>query len=658
MPKPKTAPKRRKTQSRATGTRRPARQPTRATPGTADPRTALGKVTPLGAFIASATPLTIDERTMLVDQALVLIDQLYVHLPLKRAMHGVDPVQRLRLLRFRQAGLSERQFHDEMITIFTELRDLHTNYILPVPFRLGTAFLPFLIEHFVEDGERKYMVSKIFEGFSDPDFKVGVLVTRWNGIPIDRAVDLNADRQAGSNPAARHARGLEAMTVRALAMSAPPDEEWVIVGFARADGTAREIRIPWHVFQADPAPNGVDPTDGGNRMARALGVDAQTEAVRRAKKLLFNRPAVAQELRVARLRARRRDVTPAALGDAAGSVMPDVFAFREVQTEHGTFGYVRIWTFSVDDADAFLAEFIRIVGRLPQNGLIIDVRGNGGGLIPAGERLLQLLTPHPITPEPLHFINTPLTLRLASGDPDLQVWKESIERSVELGTQFSAGFPIDSPEECNAIGQRYVGPVVLVTDALVYSTTDIFTAGFQDHGIGKIVGTSANIGAGGANVWELGLLDALFPGSDFPFAAMPRGASFRVAIRRTTRVNERAGVPLEDLGVVPDEIHQMTRNDLLNENRDLIDRAAGILAAADCYALAGSVKRVAGKLRVKVATTNLPRIDILVDGRPRLSEDVQDGTSTFEVAGASDATVVELRGFDEGELVAAQRISV
>ena len=39
--------------------------------------------------------------------------------------------------------------------------------------------------------------------------------------------------------------------------------------------------------------------------------------------------------------------------------------------------------------------------------------------------------------------------------------------------------------------------MVLVTDARCYSTTDIFCAGFQDHGIGRILGVGAATGAGG-----------------------------------------------------------------------------------------------------------------------------------------------------------------
>src|ERR1700744_2443999 len=89
----------------------------------------IGDIMPLPEFIAKAKALTDAERELIVDQAIIMIEQVYVHLPLKRAMHAVEPVQRLRLLKQRLALYDERQFHDEMIGIFTHLRDLHTNYI-------------------------------------------------------------------------------------------------------------------------------------------------------------------------------------------------------------------------------------------------------------------------------------------------------------------------------------------------------------------------------------------------------------------------------------------------------------------------------------------------------------------------------------------------
>jgi hypothetical protein len=51
--------------------------------------------------------LSAAERQLVVDQALALIEHLYVHLPLKRAMHAVDPLQRLRLLKRHSPTFSE-----------------------------------------------------------------------------------------------------------------------------------------------------------------------------------------------------------------------------------------------------------------------------------------------------------------------------------------------------------------------------------------------------------------------------------------------------------------------------------------------------------------------------------------------------------------------
>jgi C-terminal processing protease CtpA/Prc len=112
---------------------------------------------------------------------------------------------------------------------------------------------------------------------------------------------------------------------------------------------------------------------------------------------------------------------------------------------------------------------------------------------------------------------------------------------------------------------------VSVTDARCYSATDIFTAGFADHAIGKILGVEDNTGAGGANVWTHGLLSQLLqlpPPDDnsSPYKPLPNGANMRVAIRRTLRVGELSGTPVEDLGVRPDAIHALTRDDLLQGN--------------------------------------------------------------------------------------------
>jgi len=156
----------------------------------------MGNVKTLKDFISNAIGrLTVDDRKIIVEQALTLLERSYVHLPLKRAMHAVDPIQRLKLLQLHldetiSSKLEpELDFHKEMINIFTSVRDLHTNYLLPEPFSGQFAFLPFLIESYKKNGKRQFLVTKIangYENFLPPTFKPGVniiigMVYRWSG---------------------------------------------------------------------------------------------------------------------------------------------------------------------------------------------------------------------------------------------------------------------------------------------------------------------------------------------------------------------------------------------------------------------------------------------------------------------------------------------
>ena len=125
-------------------------------------------------------------------------------------------------------------------------------------------------------------------------------------------------------------------------------------------------------------------------MVLTLGISALVEAVQRTRKKLFRPEAMEIERQVSNLQARdvsEPDDTDLGLDMAETSTIPHALEFRTISTPHGEFGYLRIYSFRVDPA-AFVAEVVRIVRLLPQNGLIVDVRGNPGGRIPAGERLL------------------------------------------------------------------------------------------------------------------------------------------------------------------------------------------------------------------------------------------------------------------------------
>ena len=632
----------------------------------------------VGAGAAVATALAPSQRLTVIDQALFMLETLYAHLPLKKALHAIDPIQRLRLLRLRHESLDEREFQSEMIDIFVGLRDLHTNYILPRAYHRLFAYLPFRIEEFYEGEERKYLVSWVSPRNTESSLVPDVQVTHWNGMPIDLAVARNASHEAGSNPEARRAQGLESLTLRWFGMSMPPDEDWVVLTYVDAGGVTHEARFEWDVVEPDELRQlrGTSIGRASVEHRARIGVDVRTELLRRVRKALFDPEAIKAESEMAAYRRTRDRAGRARSAAGAGAApapradvsrMPDVYPrFGPVTTPSGVFGYVRLATFAPEDPainpsvliDMAVEEFVRILRTLPPSGLILDVRGNGGGYVNFGERLLQTLSPQPITPEPFHFVASALTLQLASAEPWLGEWVDPLKMALSTGAGFSQGFPLTAPDECNDIGQVYQGPVVLITDALCYSTTDIFAAGFQDHQLGTILGVHNNTGAGGANVWDHSDVLQQLSLSPNPFVELPGGASMRVAARRSTRVGAQSGVPLEDLGVAPDERYFMTRNDLISRNVDLIARAAAILKDKDTQTL--QITSGAAPFReVQVTSTNVDRVDVYVDARPVGSTDVAlaSGSATIALpAPVMTGTRLEAFGYRQGRLVVRTRL--
>jgi len=65
--------------------------------------------------------------------------------------------------------------------------------------------------------------------------------------------------------------------------------------------------------------------------------------------------------------------------------------------------------------------------------------------------------------------------------------------------------------------------------------------------------------------------------SGCPFTGLPKGAELRVAFRRSQRIGPQIGNDVEDFGIRPDYVYDMTRNDLLKGNVDLINYAVGLL---------------------------------------------------------------------------------
>lgn len=515
-------------------------------------------------------PATLDggQRVQVVDTLELVLGGAYCHLHQKRAGYAVDPVHALRLLRRRCVQMSDGEFHIALTGLVAGLRDAHTRYVGPVALHDGVATLGFLVEQYGPYETPRFVVSRVAAnaGIDESTFAPGVELEWWNGIPFGRAVDLYADRETGGRPDARRARALESLTFRALDYGPPPDEHRIDIGYRTRRGAARELRVPWRVLWPGAAATAVGP-----RSAASLRVAANpaAEAVRRARKLLFA-PAYWDAEQAGAV---------VETGEWLPTPMHDTLAARRLRTSRGELGYLRIWSFDVADDDAFVAEVVRLVGQLPERGLVVDLRANPGGLIWAAERLLQLFTDDPVTPTRFSLLASPLTRAMAASPfnrLELHQWAPSLEAAVATGELYSQPLPLTDPEWCNDVGRRYPGPVVAVVDANTYSSGDLFAAGFVDNQVGPLVCVGEGTGAGGANVWQHGQLRDALADTPFGFGTPPGGVGFTLSIRRAVRSGPADGVPIEDLGVggIP---YDMTERDLLDGNRDLLEFCAGLL---------------------------------------------------------------------------------
>ena len=532
----------------------------------------------LETFRKRSSNLSKEEKLLILKQARLLIDQVYVHKVLKQWMYAINPIEKInKMINDIQYDLNitytnDNQFHHELLQIFSSLRDLHTKYYLPDPYSNRFAFLPFLIEEYYEtqeDESPKFIVSKVFKTIVHQDnFTEGVQVLRWNNIPIERVVELNAANQSGSNPDAHRARSIDTLTIRSLGSGLPPDEVNVTLTCLDQKGKTFQVNYEWLVSYYPPNFN-LSPDEIQNSNL-AFGCDYDTLAINEVKLGFYITGGEEGKKRP----KPKGWIWPPNNSPMRGRTIPNY--------NKNPIGYIRLFSFSTDNEQDFVQDFIFILESLKKkniSGLIIDIRGNGGGLITACELLLAKLSGKRFKAQSFQFLSTGVTIDLSSihdrhsGLTDLSPWKGSLVNSKSTGEVYSLGFPISDFKEIEHQNLVFDKPMVLITDALCYSSADMFAAGFQDLNLGKIIGVHGNTGAGGVNVWSHKVVSSLWKHNrdiQDPFYPLPKGTNITVAVRRTLRTS---GYPLEDIGVSPDIHHKMTKKDLTEGNIDLINRA-------------------------------------------------------------------------------------
>jgi len=452
-----------------------------------------------------------DADRRLIEGALRAFDQICVHLPDRRA-RGIDPLPRLCALAADRPA-SPTRLYRTLQEIFAAFGDRHTRLVLPATESRHFAALPFTVGACWDQGVMALLVT----GSADPRLRPGDRLHCWNGQPIAAALDAHGVWQLGANSAARIAKAVQTLTIRPLALLPQPQEQAVAIEVETASGT-RRMTVDWQVATAEA-------------LARTCAAWGPPEP---------DFEAVTGDLR------HRRLATPA-----------------------GDIGWIRIASLQAP-ADHLLPLLADLLQRQPRTGVVIDLRGCEEGLVQTGERMLGLFTDRPVTPLGFQLRPTDWMRDLANHSPALAPWREPIEAARRAGDSHTGTRPLTPPQSIGLPGRHYTGPVIVLVDALTYSTAEMFAAGVQDHRIGKVIGVAQRTGGGGGSAWSQQLIHQL--SGDPLFAPAGDAASLRVAVLRCRRTGAQAGRLLEGDGVVPDAVHVLTRRDLLEGEADLIER--------------------------------------------------------------------------------------
>lgn len=495
-----------------------------------------------------------EARNYLVRQLIIVIQDYYVHLPIKRAAFAIDPIQELELLLDAQAANSpELVFFQQILNIINKLKDRHTTITLPEPWTRLVAYVPIMVEKCYEKGKPIYIISKKLFGYVNDDIILGTRITHWNGTPIDLYLrDVLATASQGANDSAAEDLALANLTLRPLAYSIPPSEDWATISCITPENSYQTISLPWKFFVE---PSGLPQTslkNSGSANNLLIGLDERMQYINLYNKQFYsskNTPEQPKEVTILKY-------------------LDDYLKYGVINTELGESAYLRFFSFEVGEVTTFISQIIDILKNFPQDRLIIDLRGNPGGIIPAGQSLVQLLSFKPIKTSQVSFRNTRGTRSFANLSY-FAPWKESFNIMSAAGETYTQDFSLT--DLSNLPDYRYPGRVALIIDSLSYSTCDFFAADFKDNEVGPIIGTSARTGGGGANVWTYSLLSqyARLSGGT-PLEPLPNEMSMNISMRRAIKTGDNHGLPIENFGTQADFVHKLTYNDLINNNIDLL----------------------------------------------------------------------------------------
>lgn len=507
---------------------------------------------------------TLAEKERLADQAAFLLRELYVHRDLKVEHFGaaIDPLPRLEALKKEAAELSSEVFHEKISQIFLDLRDLHTNYYAPAPLSCGTAFIPLRFQSVKVGNREAIVVAQKLKTKSEltENIAIGDELLEVDGNRVESAVKGLSVFAAGANQDALRLRAIQMLSMRSARTQPLPKENIVTFSFQGPTGSYTK-EIPWQAVLNDDCLLGLN---RGPQIRTISQFNLAEDDYQKTFNRIFGNPSLPG-------RRMNRPLNPA---------LSEVFDAALLTTPAGPLGYLRLKSFYWSSRGLDQTTVINGIRQVVEEdfssakGLVIDVRGNPGGLITLSEELVQLFSRKVVQPTLVRLLANSLNEQIfinANGHDNR--WSQAVQKAMAGASRYAGPLAITPQREANAIGQVWFKPTVVLTDASCYSACDIFTAGMKDNTAAKIIGVHQTTGGGGANVMEYNTFRSILSGSDKnPFSLLPYQQNMRVSWRQSVRVAAGLGKLIEDTGVESDAVVPLAIEDINGESKALMKK--------------------------------------------------------------------------------------
>jgi len=577
--------------------------------------------------------LTDAEKRTMAEQAQIFMRDLYVHRFDKLDFYpGLgDQVPAIEEVVNNIDSLSVTEMEKALYNIFVSQRDLHLNYLLPSPYANFRSFLPLT---FTRTASRRDFFEVRINAIDEEAFKafapdqrtpeIGDKVVRYDNLPISQAVERQLATGQGANRFGGFTRAIGQMTFVPHRLHLVPEQNEVTITLVsskkRRYGRPPEhytITLPW-IAQLPAAPT---LTSAAREFAPAIESRVKKfnpETLNEAKNIWqeeFNNFVAS------------RGMTQKSDYPSNPSAEPTL-TWGTIDNRFGHFGYFNLSSFVPENGTDFTIEEIRriIFEEFDEtDGLIFDVRNNGGGSIVLADKLSQLFSRNDTKVIDARLLNTDLNRTIFNDsllgqfiDP---AWATAINDVEGTDERYSARVPFTSDADANALGQAYYKPVAVLMNARSYSATDLFTCAMRDNVAALVYGEDPLTGAGGANVITHELFNDFGPEE---FEDLPGNHSMRVSWRQSVRFGRSDGKIIEDFGCEADVDASQTKNDIVNGGQDQIKTITRSLAKrARNYRYRAEVRPLENDTAITLGASeksfdlfvkNTPYINIRVNG--------------------------------------------